>query len=280
MLDSKKLKNIKLIVSDLDGTLLNGFNEIGKDSQTLIKALIAKGMRFTFATGRLHSAVEEHAKSLGLRTPLITLDGSIIKTISNEIIFESYLSRKHVKKSISLADYNLVNIALCHADAIYYTEHSPSVPQLIDKFGANFIEVDSLDNYLDETLEVVFAGDYKDSLKFIERKMTFPYTFGLDTSFYKSQRRGQFYFFEVRKHGSSKGKALERLLKYLKINIQNVAVIGDWHNDRTLFDTNAIKIAVDNAVSEIKSKADYITSRDNENDGVAEFLEMVLKAKE
>lgn len=280
MLDPKKLKNIKLIVSDLDGTLLNGFNEIGKESQLLIKSLIAKGVEFTFATGRLHSATQEHAEKLGIKSPLITLDGSMIKTISNDIIFESYLSKKYVKKSIKLADFNLVNIALCHADAIYYTEHSPLVPKVIDKFGANYVEVDSLYDYIDETLEVVFASDYKDSLKFIEKRLTFPYAFGLNTSFYKSQRRGSIYFFEVRKHGSSKGKALERLLKYLKINILDVAVIGDWHNDRTLFETNAVKIAVNNAVSEIKAKSDFITSRDNENDGVAEFLEMVLKAKE
>ena len=59
MINKERLKKLKLIVSDLDGTLLNGFNEIGIESQKLIKALIKKGMRFTFATGRLHSAVVE-----------------------------------------------------------------------------------------------------------------------------------------------------------------------------------------------------------------------------
>jgi len=280
MINTEKLKNLKLIVSDLDGTLLNSSNEIGKESQKLIKALLAKGMRFTFATGRLHSAAVEHARLLGLKTPLITLDGSIIKTLSNEIIYESYVPKKHVKKSIKLADFHLVNIALCHADAIYYTEHSQLVPEIIDKFGANYKEVDSLEDYLDETLEVVLASDYKDSVKYIEKKMTFPFAFGLNTSFYKSHSRGDFYFFEVRKHGSNKGIALERLLKYLKFNIENVAVMGDWHNDRALFDTNACKVAVKNAVTEIKIKADFITSRTNDEDGVAEFLEMVLKAKE
>lgn len=280
MINKEKLKNLKLIVSDLDGTLLNSSNEIGKESQKLIKALLAKGMRFTFATGRLHSAVEDHAKLLGLKSPLITLDGSMIKTLDNRILFDSYLSKKHVTKGIKLADFNLVNIALCHADAIYYTEHSPLVPQVVDKFGATFIEVDSLDDYLNETLEIVFAGDYKDSMKFIEKKMTFPYAFGLNTSFYKSQRRGDTYFFEVRKHGASKGTALVRLIKHLKIKIENVAVIGDWHNDLTLFETNACKVAVANAIFPIKSKADFITSQDHENDGVSEFLEMVLKAKE
>jgi len=280
MISKERLKKIKLIVSDLDGTLLNGSNEIGIESQKLIKALIAKGMRFTFATGRLYSAIIDHAKLLGLKTPLITLDGSLIKSMSDEIIYESYIPKKYVKKAIKLADFHLVNIGLCHADAIYYTEHSPLVPQLVEKFGATYIEVDSFDDYLDNTLELVIASDYKNPVKLIERKMTFPNAFGLNTSYYKSQRRGDTYFFEVRKHGSNKGKGLIRLLKKLKINIEEVAVMGDWHNDRTLFETKAVKVAVENAIFEIKGLADFVTSKSNEEDGVAEFLEMVLKAKE
>jgi len=280
MINKEKLKNLKLIVSDMDGTLLNSSNEIGIESQKLIKALREKGMRFTFATGRLHSAVVDHAKSLGLKTPLITLDGSLIKSMSDEIIYESYIPKRYVKKAIKLADFHLLNIGLCHADAIYFTENSPLVPELLDKFGATYIEVDSFEEYLNETLELVVASDYKGSIRFVEKKMTFPSTFGLNTSFYKSQRRGDTYFFEVRKHGSTKGKGLVRLLKKIKIKIEEVAVMGDWHNDRTLFETKAVKVAVENAVIEIKGRADFITSKSNEEDGVAEFLEMVLKAKE
>jgi len=280
MIEIESLKKIKLIVFDLDGTLLNGSNEIGTESQRLIRSLREKGMRFTFATGRLHSAVVDHAKSLGLETPLITLDGSLIKSMSDEIIYESFIPKKYVKKAIKLADFHLLNIGLCHADAIYFNEHSPLVPDLLDKFGATYIEVDSFDDYLDKTLELVVASDYKDSVRLIEGRMTFPNAFGLNTSFYKSHRRGDTYFFEARKHGSNKGKGLARLLKKLKINIEEVAVMGDWHNDRTLFETKALKVAVDNAVIEIKGLADYITSKTNEEDGVAEFLEMVMKAKE
>jgi len=280
MIDKERLKKLELIVSDLDGTLLNSSNEIGQESRRLIKELIAKGMRFTFATGRLHSAVIDYANLLGLRTPLITLDGSLIKNISGEIVYESYVSSKYVKKAIKLADFHLLNIGLCHADAIYFTEQNPLVPQLVDKFGASYVEVESFDDYLNNVLEIVFIGDYKDSVRAVEKKMTFPSAFGLNTSFYKSHRRGDTYFFEVRKHGSSKGKGLKRLLKKLKIDIENVAVLGDWHNDRTLFETNAVKVAVDNAVSEIKIRSDFITSKPNEEDGVAEFFEMVLGAKE
>ena len=276
----ERLKDIKLIVSDLDGTLLNDSNTIGSESQKLIKALIAKGVRFTFATGRLHSAVIDHAKLLGLRTPLITLDGSIIKSVSDEIIYKFYIQKKYVNKSIKLAEFYLLNIALCHADAIYYTENSPLIPQLVNKFGAKYVEVESFDGLENETLEIVLMGDYKDSVKIAEKKMHFPYAFGLNTSFYKSRSRNDNYFLEIRKHGSSKGKGLERLLKKLKINIKNVAVMGDWYNDRTLFETPAVKVAVANAVQDIKRRADFITAKSNQEDGVAEFLEMVLKAKE
>lgn len=72
---------------------------------------------------------------------------------------------------------------------------------------------------------------------------------------------------------------LLKLLKYLNINIKNSAVIGDWYNDRSLFRTKALKIAMANAVSEIKEMSDHITERTNDEDGTAEFLELVLKAK-
>lgn len=280
MIDKNRLKNIELVVSDLDGTLLNSNNEIGKRSLELIKALHAKGVRFTFATGRLFSAAEDHARQLGLKTPLITLDGAMIKSLDGTIVFNSYLSKRYVAKAIRLAEFNLTNIALCHADAIYYSEQNPLVPEIVEKFGARFIEVDSLEKYQTETLEIVIAGDYKPTMKFLEKKFSFPYTFGLNLTYYKSSRRGNIYFLEIRKHGSGKGEGLAKLLKHLKININNVAVMGDWYNDRTLFNTDAYKVAVANAVDEIKFKSNFITSGDNNNDGIAEFLELLLKTKE
>ena len=63
------------------------------------------------------------------------------------------------------------------------------------------------------------------------------------------------------------------------MDISKTAVLGDWYNDRSLFRTKALKIAVANAVDDIKNMADFITKRTNEEDGTAEFLEMILKAK-
>lgn len=280
MLNREILKKLKLIVFDLDGTLLSDFNEIGEKSKELIKELKKLGVKFTIASGRLHSAIVQHAETLNLQTPLITLDGSLIRSHpEGVIIYESFVPVKYVRRAIELADKYLLNIALCHDEAIYYTEHNSVIPQLMDKFGAKYVEVESYTGHLERTLEIVITGDYKDSLKLVKEKFSFPYAFKLSTSYYKSHSNDGVYYLEIRKGGTSKGKGLQRLAKALKINIKQTAVTGDWYNDRSLFETNALKIAVANAVPEIRRMADFVTERSNNEDGVAEFLEKVYESK-
>jgi len=75
-----ELRNIKLIVSDIDGTLVSDDGTIGTETKKLIKQLSELGVTFTLATGRLHSAAEEIAKEIALEGPIISLDGSLIRT--------------------------------------------------------------------------------------------------------------------------------------------------------------------------------------------------------
>ncbi len=139
--------------------------------------------------------------------------------------------------------------------------------------------VESLEPYFEHTLEIVLTGDQKENIRYIEKKMTFPNSFGLRTSYYKSHLYGGLYYLEVRKHGSSKGDGLKKLAKKYRIRIENSAVVGDWYNDRSLFETKAVKVAVANAVPEILRLADIVTKKNNHEGAVAEFLEMVLNAK-
>ena len=102
---------------------------------------------------------------------------------------------------------------------------------------------------------------------------------GSNISFYKSHRHPNISFLEIRRSGSTKGKGLERLLKHLRIKPYQAAVLGDWYNDISLFETNAYKVAVANAIPEIKRMADMVTSKSNNEEGAAKFFRKVLKAK-
>ncbi|MEW6004729.1 MAG: HAD family hydrolase [Stygiobacter sp.] len=280
MIDKDILKDLKLVVFDLDGTLLDENGNVGEESKTLIKELSQKGVLFSIATGRLLSATTQIADELDIKIPLITLDGTLIQRHPNEkSVYVSHVKPKYVKRALHLADKYLLKVALCHANAIYYTEENSIFPQMIEKFGAKYKQVYSYDNFIENTLEVVLASDYQPNIKYVANKMSFPYTFGLRSSYYKTNREGGIYLLEIRKLGSSKGDGLKKLQKHLKIKMKNTAVIGDWYNDKSLFENDSIKIAIGNAVPEIKRMADYVLKKTNNEDGVAEFLKMILQAK-
>ncbi len=280
MIDKKILQRIKLVVFDLDGTLVDDDNQIGKETLYLINELTKLGVKFSIATGRLLSAVTDHADNLNITLPLITLDGTLIKrTPDGKSIFQAYLPAKYVKRALKLADKYLLQVALCHDRAIYYTEENSLFPQIMDKFGAKYQKVDDYKLYLDETLEVVMAGDYQTNVKYVANKMAFPYTFGVKSSYYKSQSQGGTYYLEIRKMGCSKGDGLKKLLRFTNINIKDTAVVGDWYNDKSLFENDALKIAMGNAVPELKKMADLVLNKTNNEDGVADFLGMLFNAK-
>lgn len=274
------LKNIEVVVSDIDGTLLSDEGIVDKETRNLISQLPKHGVHFTVATGRLHSAITELAVDLGIDIPLISMDGALIKSLTDgTILFESFVKEKYVRKAIALADTFLLNIALCHDDAIYYTERNSVIPQIMEKFGARYEQVESYEKYCDRTLEVVLASDYRDNLRYVYNRLGFPYTFGLDRSYFRSQSRDNIYYLEIRNKGTSKGMGFRRLLKHLKIKESHAAVIGDWYNDLSLFKVGGFKVAISNAVSEVKRQADFITSHDNNSGGVGEIIEMILQAK-
>jgi len=280
MLKSNSLKEIKLILTDIDGTLLNDNGELGIESKKLLTELMKENVIISLATGRLHSAVTEVANELSLNGYVISLDGAMIKNYhQDKIHYESFLRAGQVKKAIAIAENLLINIALCHSSSIYYTEYNSVIPSLLSKYGAFYTQVDSYEGYLSGTLEIVCSSDIKDSIKQMEEKFNFPYSIGCNTSYFRSKKNENIYYLEIRKAGSSKGKALMRLLKHLSIKPSQAAVIGDWYNDITMFQSNAVKVAVANAIPELLNIADYITTKSNRDDGTAEFFEMVLKSK-
>ena len=277
---NRKLKSLKLIVSDIDGTLLNDNGDLGSESSKLIKELIKENVIISLATGRLHSATLDIVKELSLNGYIISLDGAMIKSCFNDkILFESFLKQRHVKKAIEMSERLLVNIALCHSGSIFYTEYNSVIPSLLSKYAAFYTKVDSYQEYVSDTLEIVCSSDVKSSIKQMEERFNFPYSVSCNTSYFRSKKNENIFYLEIRKAGSSKGKALQKLLLQLSISPFQTAVIGDWYNDITMFQTKSLKVAVANAIPELLNIADIVTAKSNKEDGTAEFFEMVLKAK-
>ena len=82
-------------------------------------------------------------------------------------------------------------------------------------------------------------------------------------------------WFSIISDEASKGIALEKLAEYLNIPMSQTVAIGNDNNDLSMIQMAGIGVAVENATSELKKVANYITNS-NDDDGVAEFLKKLI----
>lgn len=268
----RKLKSIKLVVCDVDGTLTNQNNEIGQQTKIYVKKLREKGILFTFATQRIHSSVAGYAKELDIKIPFMTINGALIRGLNGTVLSKEIIPEKKVTKALKLASKHYVRVALCYNDAILYTEDNSVLKDFMYRLGSNYKLVDSYNNYKDQVLEIIMLGNEKNVIKHIQNRMNFPYRLFLTARYYRSSSRYGVYHLEIRKSGTTKKTGLAKLSKYLNVKKNEIAVIGDWYNDRDLFEFGGFNVALQNAVPELKYMAHYITESTNEDDGVGEFL--------
>lgn len=276
---TSRLKRIKVVVSDVDGTLTTNENELGEQTIELVKKLRLKGVLTTFATQRIHSSIVDFAKELEIEIPMITINGALIQDLKGNAIFKAVINPKYVKKALDFCDIFFVRIALVYNDEIVYTENNSVLKDFMYRIGTNYRLVDSYKDYENGVLEIIMMGNEKSVIKHIQKKLNFPFKFYVYAKYYRSSTRLGIYNLEIRKTGTSKLTALKKLAKHLKCRKHEIAVIGDWYNDRELFEFGGLNIALQNAVAELKNKAHYITEKTNNEDGVGEFLKLLYDSK-
>lgn len=280
MTASRTLANIRLIIFDLDGTLLSHKGEIGAMSKKLISRLSGVGIQFTFASGRHLHAISSYAELTGVLLPIIAFDGALIQTVPEATcIHRSTIPDKSVTRAVQYAGKYLLDVCLVGDAAAFCLPHQIIISEFADLIGAQYRKINSFAGVQNRTLELVIAGENLEALKTIEKKMKFPWAMGLQSRIYPSSRHEGIHCLSIRKKGADKAKGLRKLQRYLGISMAETVVTGDWYNDREVFETDAYKVAVANAVQPILKRADYITANTNNEDGLAEFLEHLLAAK-
>jgi Cof subfamily protein (haloacid dehalogenase superfamily) len=271
-----QLTNIKLIVIDIDGTLVDVQGKVGEKTIGLSQQLKTLGIYCTLSSARSFHYSAHIAGELKVDIPFITLDGALIIDKNRKILYQGVIKDSIIQKCILLAEGNYGKITMCDFENQFVTpEHS--VIKEYTRLNAPISEVPDYAG-LPGILEVLIYCEDKHSLRYIRDKLKFPKTLGVSFNVTKSPSN-EYYLLTVKKKGSDKLRSIKRLVKHLNLERANVAVIGDWHNDLPLFDYGGFNIAVQNAIPELKRKADYITNSTNNEDAVGEVLEMIYKYK-
>lgn len=277
---------IKLIASDLDGTIIDKNNHIYSDNFKAIEDINKSTIPFVICTGKTYSIYNGLSSLFTASYGIFGNGTSIIDLKNNKKIYQSLLDPLDVINATKIAKQNNLHVhiytnnkiiteELLYLDLRNYKLQKNNVynnnlefeivPDLLKYISSNSTEISKMVISSDTSLESIKTqilntlnvsvlnikkyGDYKDKI--------------LDK---------EYEYLDIVPKNTSKGKALEILANYLKINRNEILAIGDNLNDLDMVQDVGVGIAVKNAYNELKEVAKYTTKMPVEKGGFAEAI--------
>lgn len=252
------MANIKLIATDIDGTILKYNFQFNPEVKDCIKKLNADGIKIVLVTGRMHSSTTFIAEELGLDTPIVSYQGGLIKA-NGETLYERHLDVERAKSIIQWVKKNNVHLNLYMNDELYVENDNETIRRYTGERSAGFI-VKSFEKLKLENINKMLLINFEDYDKvtlwrdYLANKYK-------DVDFVKSMP----YFCEISHPEATKYHAVKYLTEYFNLQQDEILTIGDQDNDIGLLKAGGIKIAMGNATENLKSVADYVTDTVNNN---------------
>ena len=260
---------IRLIATDLDGTLLNNEHQISEYNKRIISEVNKKGIKVILSTGRPTSAATKFLEDLNIETDMISFNGAMITDRKGNTLYQDNLE----------SDIGLKLIEIAKKYKVYYQGF----------LGERWNISDSKSKWLDFYISIAKINNYKLGFDNINDFSCSKFMFISENHILKeiakeldkNLKDKVYYAFsrpvylEVHSPKVSKANALSFLLKKYNIEKENVMSFGDNNNDIEMLELAEISVAVENAESIVKEKAKYIT-KSNIEDGVGYFINEYL----
>lgn len=257
---------IKMIATDIDGTILPYGGEFRPAVLNCIKKLKDSGIKIVLVTGRMHSSAVPLAKKLGLDTPVISYQGGLIKEMNGNTLYQSNLNPQTAKDIIKWARQNNVHLNLYIDDKLYVEEDNEIIQYYIKGKFVDYT-VCSFDDLGIKDVNKLLAIDIHDADRvsgWVEvLKEKYPELYIVKSTPY---------FCEIGPSDAKKSHSVEFLRNYWGIRKEEVLTIGDQNNDIDLVECGGIGVAMGNGTEELKACADYITDT-CDNDGFVKAIE-------
>lgn len=264
--------NYRMLVLDLDDTLLTDDHKISQRNKEMLLKAQANGVKVVLASGRPTPSMLQFAKELELdryQSYIISFNGAVITDMSsNQQIFERMLTMDEVH---SLHDFSLkhnVHIITYSNKGIISESESEYITIEKQLTGLPLNVVSSFKMEVDTPVVKCILLEDPERLKPVEQIL-------------KAQRKdlsvafSKPFFLEVMPKGIDKAASIEMLAKLLNIKQEQIIAVGNAGNDLTMIEYAGLGIWVDNVTPELRDRADFIVSS-NMQDGVAEVVERFL----
>jgi len=244
MTDTKRKPEIKLIALDMDGTLLNQYDEVSEVNRKAILEAENKGVHVVLSTGRAFATCSEYAKSLNLSSYLITVNGSEIYNEQGELIEQKILDTELIQWMWDLSQTHKTHFWAVSCDNVYRGK----LPE--DITGSKWLKF-GFDSADDEVREEI--------LRQLKENGNLEVSNSSPTNI------------EVNAIGVNKAKAIQVVCDRLGLTMDEVMAVGDSLNDIAMIKAAGLGVAMGNAQEVVKENADWLTSTNIEH-GVAKAI--------
>ena len=287
---------IKLIASDMDGTLLNSDHKIPKENIELIKFAQKNGIQFVVATGRAYYEALPALNDESIKCDVISFNGGIIYDKNGNIINITPMKLKDLYYTIEILKILEISYQLYTKNTIYTNSIETDITAYIDLIRANgeepneqhlrqearnrlalgyITEVDNIELYLNQennpAIKVIGISNDLEKLKHATELLS-----GNDNISVTSSGANNV---EIMDKKATKGEALKIVADIHDINLKNAIAIGDNLNYQAMLDIVEYSIAMKNGNKELQKTSKFITEKTNSEAGVADSVMKLLKEK-
>ena len=287
---------IKLIASDMDGTLLNSNHKIPQNNIELIKFAQKNGIEFVVATGRAYYEALPSLNDENIKCDVISFNGGIIYDKNGNIINITPMKLKDLYYTIEILKSLDISYQLYTKNTIYTKSIETDITAYIDLIRANgeepneqhlrqeaknrlalghITEVHNIELYLNQednpAIKVIGISNDLEKLKHATELLS-----GNDNISVTSSGANNV---EIMDKKATKGEALKIVADIHDINLKNAIAIGDNLNDQAMLDIVEYSIAMKNGNKELQKTAKFITEKTNSEGGVADSVMKLLKEK-
>ena len=257
----------KLVLADVDGTLVTKDKVLTKRAARAVHGLHERGILFAITSGRPPLGMKMLIEPLELQTPIAGFNGGVFTQPDLTVIEAHTLDRDAAAHAVELIGKAGLVAWLYTADAWFVPDlKGPHVdreawtvkfpPKLLRDFAGQ----------LDRAVKIVGVSDDLDAVQKCEQ------TCQQELKGTVSAQRSQPYYLDVTHTSANKGGVADFLSKRLKISLEEMAALGDMPNDVPMFDKCGLSIAMGQSSPEVQAKANFVSAA-NEDEGFAKAIE-------
>lgn len=259
----------KMIVMDMDGTLLHSDGTCSEETKEYLTKLKSEGHIIVLATGRPLRAAKIPLEGTSFANYIITNNGSLIYDPSNEKILDtSIMTKNAVKLIFSLYNEDIAKY-ISLSNTSHYNRFSPIVKENIEtEMIKDEEELNKVvkDDIIDITMELKYKEMNDDMIRLINEKIDGVTATIMQDSF------GERKWIRIGNNNTNKYSAITKIANSHEINNNDIICFGDGLNDLDMLANCGLSVAMGNALEAVKVVCDDRTDS-NDEDGVIRYLE-------